>query len=210
MRWFRLLLAAVASLVALGAACLATEHIEIPLEHIWAYRMPNAEKISNLDLSRLPQKFGTLSTGPLDLRKHPDESPAPPGFVVRGTGLEALIEAHRLLPPGQAPPSAFRAGEPLSIVFSSRTFFHYVHLDRVTRKDTVFTVEYRFVPHETRERLTPHLALIPTGPLQPGEYRVEMKGLPLDPSWAAAGFTPVSPQVARSVVCSSFCFQVVP
>ncbi|MGL4513735.1 MAG: hypothetical protein ACRCT8_11650 [Lacipirellulaceae bacterium] len=209
MRWLQVLIAAAMLLIAMGAPCLGTEPIEIPLQDIWANQIPGTKSISKFDLSRLPRQCGELSTGPLGGRKHTNESPAPPGFVVRGAGFEALVEAHRPLLPEQAPVDVFRAGEPLSIVFSSRTYIWYVHVIAVKQEGDAFVVEYRFVPHETRE-LTSHLALIPIGPLTPGEYTVEMKALPHEAAWTAAGFPPVSPQVARRVVCSSFRFRVVP
>ncbi len=141
-----------------------TEGRVIPLSDIWALGMPGTKP-----MIRVIAKDGISHVAPegpfvqdiLDAlnsaeRRHVSES----GFAVRGEGMAALREVHSIIVGGQAPPTHFSAGERISLVFHSKHFGSYIHLDRVEVHEAIVDLSYRVVGHHDRY-VTSHLALVP-------------------------------------------------
>jgi len=193
----------------------------IPLKGIWAYQMPGTRDVRELEPDHYGDSLKGLSSTE-QVQKQKDSltyqidaaaelaklgKPAAPGFVVSGIGAEALREAHAVLVKGQKPRESFPANSKLSIVFFSRAFEYYVHLDKVERRTSTITIRYFFVPHHTQV-MTAHFALIPLGEVPPGEWKVETVRSPIPPSPKLAGMAP-PPAAADSItICRPFSFVV--
>jgi hypothetical protein len=106
-----------------------------------------------------------------------DNEKAGSAFVVTGSGAKALQNAHAIFVGSSEPATAFSSEQDLSLVFFSRMSGRYVHIDPVEIGDHVFTVKYRFVPHNTRDS-TIHFAIIPIGQLTTGQYEIKIEQLP--------------------------------
>jgi hypothetical protein len=139
---------------------------------------------------------------------------AKPGFVVAGTGVEALREARAVLANGLAPSNLFPAGSELTAVFFAYCREGALQLMSVRMRGNQIVIEYRAVALLTKS-LVDDLALIPLGKLRTGNYRVEMQQLPpgreqYDRSYAAdaTDVTPQDMQLAQRFVCHSFSFDV--
>jgi hypothetical protein len=172
------------------------ESITIPLERIWAYRMPGARDIDGLvsELAKMNCESNSQNSNGVSRKKLwssiatslMEESPfwpgqgktARPGFVVSGKAVEALEGARSVIVRGDRPHESIVAGNKISIVFFSYQFANYVHLQRVERTGSTIDVRYRFVQPINRIQ-TVHIALIPLGRLLPGDYRVEMTAGPI-------------------------------
>lgn len=184
--------------------------VTIPLDQIWAWRMPGTRDIGTLE----PNKPPNYAYGPLlgeILRSLADSRPeneeAKSGFAVRGTGMEALRHVHAVLVKGQKPSKAVSAGNEISLIIYSHQFGPYVHLDHVERDGSIFRIYYRFVPHETEE-VTEHLALISVGRLPTGKITVDIVRLPMEKKFSQWGFKPVSKADEFRTICKSFRFLV--
>jgi hypothetical protein len=152
----------------------------IPLSRVWALDMPGTRPMVRSQKGD-PPVYEAPEGRLVDeiraaLSAHGPGLPpdAGPGFAVRGQGLDALRAAHAVLVERHARPAAFRAGEPVSLVFYAREFNYYTHLEGVERRGPDVQITYRFVPHETKE-LTSHLALIPLPAGTAVPARVEVK-----------------------------------
>jgi hypothetical protein len=154
----------------------ALERRSIPLGEVDAVRMPGTRPLS---AAMRDDGFGAAEPGgelvdeilralAYDPIAHPV---APPGFAVAGMGQRALRGAHAVLVGGDVPRASFRAGEPLSLVFFSYSFNHYVRLVSVEQDAATIQISHDFVPHDTKE-MTSHLALIPVSGLPVGDIRV--------------------------------------
>ncbi len=225
MNWFRLVGVCAVMLVwlAAGVGCADTADGDakpgeeeavaslvqtIPLDQIWAYGMPGTRDILTLDRDQVPQRpLGMRVGGPSSFILHKGEKIAGPGFVVLGTGMEAWLATHEVLPEGQEYPNTFPFGSELSVVFFSHGFGQYVHIHRVERQDNVITIRYRFVPHETKN-FSEHFALVPVGELQPGKVQVNIIRTPMEKEYVDGGFMQVSAEEERRIVCKSFSFAI--
>ena len=141
--------------------CLESHAKEIPLDEIWAYRMPGTKDVRKLDRV----KKGTLFESPtvqsilFALSKRPEK--AGPSFVVPGTYKEALLNADRAFNNGE--PEPVTASDDITLVFFSEEHgTRYVHVKSVEQSGNVFTISYQFVSHMSAES-TKHFALIPLG-----------------------------------------------
>ncbi|OHB74841.1 MAG: hypothetical protein A2W31_06410 [Planctomycetes bacterium RBG_16_64_10] len=184
--------------------------VAIPLDQIWAWRMPGTRDIGQLE----PNKPAKVACGPLvgEIRKALSATPAngkeaKPGFAVLGTGLKALRGAHAVLVKNKNPQDTFPANSEISVVFFSYQFGPYVHLEHVKRRDNVVDIAYEFVPHRTEE-VTEHLALIPVGNLSSGKYYVKVDRASMEQKNAVQGFRPTTDTDARRIICHSFDFTV--
>lgn len=147
----------------------------IPLDQVWAYRMPDTR-----DIQRLRSKDGEVWDSAMrsllaDVSRYwPDEGQqARAGFAVSGIGREALRKAKRILADGEKPKDSFSTEEEITLVFFSYQCTRLVEIRKVVRRGNEFEIHYRFVlPLEMT--LPAHLALIPVGKLPAGKYRVEM------------------------------------
>lgn len=216
--------------VVLGCASATTEPpkeeadtVTIPLDQIWAIAMSGTHDIRELE----PEKFGerTRSLPSEEQAKLFEESKflqfqvalnkslpskgnfAPPGFVVLGTGREALDGACDVFVSGQRPSESFPNDSNVTLIFFSYRCGQYVRLDGVERRGKTIEVKYRFV--SSNSDFTGHLALIPLGKLPVGKYRAEIIQLPggKDSTGHITGGLP-STQAAQ-FVCQPFSFSIV-
>jgi hypothetical protein len=162
---------AFAMLILVGAALAETVRSIIPLDQIWASNMPGTRSIDSTTHDEaatiLPDILRALATRP------PDPDGAKPGFAVLGTNEESLRAAHAAIVDGKVPHQLFPAGRDVSLVFFSHQLGSYVHIQEVHRDGSRIEIQYRFVPHRTRE-VTAHFAMIPLGKLPVGKYTVEI------------------------------------
>ena len=130
------------------------------------------------------------------------------GFVVVGDKAEALRQClKKMETPDEDDTRSIRGDETLWIVFFTHESGAYVHLDSVDVVNNKITVNYRFVPHRTKET-TSHLALIPVGDLPPREYEVEMMRLPLSDDEAHASLPEVDKEWDERLISRPFEFVI--
>lgn len=179
------------------------ETVTIPLDTIWARNMPGTRDIRKLDWKQIQWK--ELLTGPQGVLQLMGKERAEPGFVVAGTGQAALVAAHKKSADDPTkPPKSLPHGSECSIVFFTHAFPPSIALDKVERKGKLFEVRYYYDASGLTSFST-HIALIPAGKLETGNYRVKMIEVPTD----------VTPQLAASereavskVVSQSFTFRI--
>lgn len=189
----------------------------IPLEKILAWNMPGVRDICALE----PEFFGapiqteaqlkraehSLTSGILQtLAKRADGKPKS-GFAVKGFGVEALKNAHAVLANHEKPMNSFVRGDDVTVVFFSHVSGTYVHLKQVGLHSDGVEVQYEFVPHIDAE-LTFHLALIPLGKLEPGEYKVRIVRAPLRKQFVSLADESSLKELAEHSVCKPFRFVV--
>ncbi len=198
------------SVLAVMLCCSIGNGEEIPLDQVWAWRMPGTQP---MEVGKRAGKY-VSEEGPLldNIRdylgsKIPLESrPFRSGFVVYGISMEALRNAHAVLIGNEHPQETFLPGEALSLVFFSFSSTSYVQLQTVELVENRIVAHYQFAPHQTLE-LTKHFALIPLMNLKPGKYQVDFVRLPLAESFVKAGWKP-RPKNAEKLVCNSFEFTI--
>jgi hypothetical protein len=142
--------------------------VTIPLDQIWANRMPGTKKIGLL-VEQEPRLTGIQNA----LGFPPKDGEAKPAFAVQGRGLDALREAHAVIVDEKKPRDTFPAGNEVSVVFFTHETGPYVHLQKVERQKNNINIHYKFVPHE-EEDTERHIALIPLGKLADGNYSVNI------------------------------------
>jgi len=177
--------------------------IEIPLDQIWASNMPETRDIKSLDWEQLRNPYRPLSSGPIDMLIRIGKDRAEPGFVVAGTGQDALIAAYKKLPVGEVPSNSIPFGKEVSIVYFSHVYPSYIVLHRVERRGNVIDVRYRFDAYSSG--YSGHTALIPLGKLPTGEYHVNMIEAPTK---KYQGLPASSLVEVHLRVCQSFAFAV--
>ncbi len=184
--------------------------VTIPLDEIWAWRMPGTREIGELEKDKPPKyAYGplvgeirrSLATRPLK------EEEATSGFAVLGAGLEALREAKAVFTKKSKPRKTFPVNSEVSVVFFSYQLGPYVYVHDVARQGNIVDIHYKFVPHE-EEISAEGIALIPLGNLGAGKYRVNITQTPMEQKYLDLGFRPVSETNARRIVCRSFSFTV--
>lgn len=186
------------------------EVITIPLDQIWAYRMPGTRDVSQLETAKPSQvKYGPLvgQIRSLLSQAPPNSQSTQTGFAVLGVGLDALREAKAVLAGKRKLASVFPADSDISVVFFSHEFGPYVHLTSITLRGRVVELGYQFVPHRTEE-VTANFAIIPLPKLKAGKYQVNIERQPLDRQLVKLGFAPVPDEAADQIVCHSFSFSV--
>jgi hypothetical protein len=194
----------------------------IPLDQIWAYEMPGTRDVRELEPDNFGVRIRNLRSAEQAIKK--DESltyqlrnllgrakfdeQALPGFAVLGSGKEALRHAHAVLVKGQKPRKEFPPGSEISLVFFSKVFDYYVHLDNVKQRGTRITTSYFIVPH--RGDPTAHFALIPLGELRAGGWQVHFVRSPLTKAKSTEANVFPEPDAAWDsiVVCRPFRFVV--
>jgi hypothetical protein len=180
----------------------AANAVTIPLDQIWAVRMPGTSDLEKLAADRrslfLSETLGVLAHAPANGQA------ARAGFAVFGAGFEALQQAHAILLDEQKPQRTFSAGSDVSAVFFSYQNNWYVHIHRVERRDNVVDIHYHFAWHETMDT-TEHLAIIPLGKLPHGRYRVNVIQTPMERPTVSED---VARRVGDRMVSRSFSFSV--
>jgi hypothetical protein len=193
------------------------ETVTIPLDQIWAWRMPGTRDIRSLE----PQYFGepirtaaqlgqaecSLTSRILRSLAEPAEKSPQPAFIVKGSGSEALKNACSVLADDEQPDRMFSPTDSLTLVFFSHIAGTYVHLKRVSRIEGRIEIQYEFVPHLDAE-LTYHVALIPLGELPPGQFKTRVVLMPLNKRYAQLGDESELKELAAHCVCRSFHFTV--
>lgn len=199
-----------------GLLASAAQAEEILLKSIWAANMPDARNIRELE----PRTEGdNREFGPLMYTiyrtmqggrsgKSWGRPDAGPGFPVPGTGIAALNAVYDILVDNDERPEKVRAGE-VSIVFFARQSGADCHLEKVEREGKVITITYRFHARQTAN-VTGHLALIPLGVVDPGEYDVRLVQLPVArPANDPVKFAPpITGDRLKRTVSQPFSFEV--
>jgi hypothetical protein len=188
-------------LLLMAAPCAAEE---IPLSEVWSNGMsgtndirdlPNyAQSGGNQDVS-LEGQLRKLLSGSTNKRQG-----TPKVFLTHGDTAEAIKNAIAYLSGKESKPPAAPS---FAVFYSYEMGGYYVHLQRASVSDKVLTLEYAFVPHETRE-VTWHFALIPLADHQCKIKKVVVKPLPLATKYLEVGFTLKTPNpLERNVSGSS-------
>jgi hypothetical protein len=158
----------------------------IPLDQIWAYKMPGTRDVRELEpkpksaatideLARQSDFWKIMKV--LDRRPKEGEK-AGHAFVVVGTGKQALKNASAVfVEKDKDRPTIVPAETDLSIVFYSHNCGRYVRLVNVEQSPQLISVKYQFVNHVQQE-MTRHFALIPIGKLPEGNVHVKIKEVP--------------------------------
>jgi hypothetical protein len=197
------------------------EAITIPLERIWAYNMPGTRDIRTLEPNVFSEHTMTVSEADRqrqynqslvnqiggELRHLPPKTNqvAEPGFVVAGTDLGSLRAAGEVLVKKNKRQHELPVGSTIWIVFFSRQCDRYVHVVQVERNGDVIEVQFRFVPHRTKE-ITAHFAIIPLGKLPGGRYHVNVVRSEIKPNAATWHLPELAADQMRRIVCQSFSF----
>lgn len=215
---FAMSLAAVACASDVGSTG-GNQLAEIPLSEIWAMTMPGTKKLSELE----PKKEGLEELSREErikssLVRHtawglnanfraPHGSVAKPGFVVKGSGLDALREAHDVILGDAQSKKILPTEQDLTLVFFSYSCSRDVVLDSVELKNNEIVVKYHFYWHNLR-RSRENLALIPLGSLPAGKYRVTYERTADQGREENGEVIPLSNELARRTICDSFSFGV--
>lgn len=166
----------------------------IPLDQIWAYRMPGTKEVlqlepkqdaKNMTEEEVQQYFRTSSIQQIlhALASRPREKRdelAGPAFVVAGTGKEALKNAAAVFATKETkwPEDQLPANTDLSLVFYSYQSSQYLRIVSVDQTPRSVTVTYQPIRHRSM-LLSNYFALIPLGKLPEGSVTVRIVGLPL-------------------------------
>jgi len=155
----------------------------IPLQDIWANRMPGTTPVQELeDLSgvesekELFERSYVLQISRSLSRRLEEGEETRPVFVVAGDGREALEKAAGVFRGNIMPADEFSTDDNLTLVFHSLQSGWYIHLTSVGRTEHTFTIKYRPVSHMTFD-VTTHFALIPLGRLTEGRNEVKVECL---------------------------------
>jgi hypothetical protein len=134
----------------------------IPLDKIWAFEMPRARDVRELEGDKFGEKVLKLPSNQQSALLHQaltthirlalqNSKKSRDGFAVMGTRKSALKGAYDVLVKGQKIQSSFPVDSDITLVFFSHQFGQHVHLTRIERDGNTINVFYQFVPHETRE-----------------------------------------------------------
>jgi len=181
----------------------------IPLDQIWANRMPGTIEIEDAaklaDLRRLGSIFESWS---LRAERMKFKDIARTGFTVSGSGESALQAALAAFVEAGKPRRKFSPDDEVTIVFFSEPYGgNHVRLEQVERKGDHIEIQYRLEPYFERT-LSETFALIPLGKLPVGVYHVEMRQLPREQKFIELGFEPLNKEWSGKVLCKSFSFTV--
>lgn len=186
----------------------------IPLDQVWAYRMPGTRDIQELDRANI-KLVGKALLDPISISLL--ESPNRPkrgesagkGFAIAGTDRDALRQVYAILVGGEKPRSTFSTDDEVTAVFFSYPFEgRYIHIEHVERQESEVKISYRGQPY-TERHFSFALALIPLGRLTEGQYHVTMTQLPLEEKYIKWGFKPREKAWSERFVCRPFSFQII-
>jgi len=183
----------------------------IPLDRIWAADMPGTKNVRKIESQPQPGRVWRVDDSPLVAQIHRSlKRRLQPGerigsaFVVTGSDLGALRNAHAVLVNKVERSTTVPSDNELTLVFFSYIFGRYVWIESVEDLGNVIDVKYRFVSHRTGE-VTSHFALIPIGRRVEETVEVRITQLPpIDEKRQKSSLTFDS----REVVCSSSSFRV--
>jgi len=212
------------------------ETIEIPLDQIWgsigskskgSLRSIEPEYFINRNTPENIAKYGTPEgskelhrlaekslTYHIELAMNKKRGKTGPGFVVVGTGKEALQGVCDVIVNGDEPSSEFPQGTGLSLIFFTHPAQPSVYLDRVERSGKIITIRY-FLLMQGQLHATWRLAMIPLGTLPRGHYHVRMIRSPMKKvrtrgmkRIVSMGFAPVVPEAEPFIICQPFSFSI--
>ena len=173
----------------------------VPLEQVWAYRMPATKDIAELDddesygglTEKIRRRLSKLSR----VRNKVPRS----CLVLAGTPEQAVEKAYELLSSDDDVSPESITGDRFYLFFFTHNVGSYVHLHEISMAKKTIAVTFVFQPHSTRN-ITTHYALIPLGKLHPGQYEVQISQV------APKGATPLKPEWVEQAICKSVKFQV--
>lgn len=190
----------------------------IPLGEIWAYKMPGARDIFDLDKKGKDKPGGglvgsTLRSSMLRLDEvRPEQLKAKnwarSGFAVSSSGRAALQATHAVFVTGEKPRNSFLPDEEITIVFFSEPAGgNHVRIQQVVRKGERIEIQYRLEPY-LESYVSQSLALIPLGRLPIGKYHVEAHQLPREEKFSKWGLKLLDEEWSREALCKSFSFTI--
>ena len=191
------------------------EPVIIPLDQIWAYKMPGTRDIE--EFPRRPDML--LMELVFDLRWERAErlrfkGMAKPGFAVSGSGRSALHAALAVFLDGGMRCAEFSPEDEIAIVFFSEFISRYrVQIREVKRKENEIEIRYELelsVAESGEGRSFVNFALIPLGKLPVAKYHVQIRQLPRDltPTEIELGLKPLDEKWSRNFLCKPFSFAV--
>lgn len=207
----------VAILLAIILCCCSCGQ-EIPLNQIYALRMPDTKNVEDLEPDHYGKSQQKLSeedqlwhwTESLTyqiteiINDRPQDKPVGLGIVVVGTGKEALENIKKALT--TSPPKTLPTNEDLTLFFYARELGSHVNVKSVQRSENDITIKFEFVSHGLRT-VTNHFALIALGKLVPGQYRVNIVPSIRNRS-GVVDDAPRAESLAKKFVCRPFSFSV--
>ena len=164
--------------VALWFCCAALadtpDTINIPLVEIWGYNLAGTRPIRELEPETA--SIQALGHSASEIRhflatKPKGQIKARSGFVVPGSGSEALRQAHAVLV-GNKEPNVVAASDPVSLIFFSHQAGFSVELCGVTRNKNHVEIQYQLTPQKAGV-LRASFAVIPLGTLPSGNFSVK-------------------------------------
>jgi len=185
------------------------ETVKIPLDQIWAYKMPGTRKIEKFaGLADLKLLGSIFESQVLRAERLKFKDVARPGFAVSGSGQVALRAAHAVFVKGKTPRAEFSPNDQIVIVFFSEPHGgNQVRIEQVERQGDHIEIQYRLEPYFERS-LSETFALIPLGKMTVGKYRVEMRQLPREQKFIHWGYQPLDKKWSCEVLCRAFNFIV--
>lgn len=186
----------------------------IPLDQIWAYKMPGTRDIQELGRGENRESgealVNAISIAFVEYALETKNKGEPrSAFAVPGTGLAALREAHSVFVENAKPREKFLPDEEVTIVFFSEPAGgNRPQLREVLRRDDQIELHYRLEPF-VESNLWAAIALVPVGKLPSGQYQVNLHQLPSEKKFIALGFEPLDKAWARRFLCKLFSFNVV-
>jgi hypothetical protein len=183
----------------------------IPLEKIWAYKMPGTRDIEeHADLADMKLLFSIFESWNTRADHLKFKNLARQGFAVPCSAQSALEAAHAIFVEGEKQRKRFTAEEELTVVFfAGPAGGNYVRLEQVQRKGNLIEIKYRLEPY-FEHALSETFALIPLGKLPIGEYKVEMLQLPRREKFIAWGLEPFDKAWSSEVLCKPFSLTIIP
>jgi hypothetical protein len=149
----------------------------IPLDQIWAWKMPGTKDVGKLDAV----KTGGTTEHPIlhdvfaGIGSLPKGKRAAPAFVVEGVGKTALDNARSVFKKETNRVEKVPPNTELSLVFYSHgAGQHFCRLVSVEKSERLIKVKYRFFDHSLAVSRI-HFAFIPIGKFAPGVVEVKIE-----------------------------------
>jgi hypothetical protein len=178
------------------------ETVTIPLDQIWAYKLPGTRDIQVLE-SEHKKLTGKALLDPISVawaeraEKLKWKNLTRPGFAVQGKGAAALAAAKSIIVEGKNPQSSFPSTADITIVsIAEPVKGARIRPHKVSHQGGTIRIEYE-LDQVLGGSGRLNLALIPLGKMSKGKYRVEFtqvvsgkapehpifKPMKLDPNW---------------------------
>jgi hypothetical protein len=188
---------------AVTAAENSEDAVKIPLDTIWASGMPGTIDVWKIEDTTTAREIIAIQRALSKPRAK--GKVAESAFVVLGTGQEAIHEAHAVLVDGKKARKILPQGSQASIVFFSYEYGQYVHLRDVFRDKNRVTIQFEFIPHETKD-ISAHFAIIPLPECHSENMQVEIVQLSKAQAFVEQGFKQVGVETSQKIVCRPFSF----